>query len=67
VNEDTMRRWLREGFVPGARIGTTGEGSTLERRHWRIPRAAFLKAIGRLGGHSPANPSRSLESYKRTG
>ncbi len=54
VNEDTIRRWLRKGFVPGARVGVSDDESVLDRRHWRIPRGEFLERVRVINGGSPS-------------
>ena len=48
VNEDTIRRWLRNGFVPGAKGGVATAEPDRDRRHWRIPRRALIERLSKM-------------------
>jgi hypothetical protein len=38
VNPDTIRRWLRLGYIPAIKGGPPGPPASMDRRHWRIMR-----------------------------
>lgn len=56
MHPDTVRRLLREGSLPGVKLG---------KRQWRISAAALRKHME--GGKAPAAPAAAEQAEGRTG